>query len=176
MAEDEDTEELKKELKKLNPRARLKRLKDMEGKKKEEIIRIEDLIKDSEKQVKTEKVAEEIAPKQTRIDLSKLFEEAAGRLEATVKKEAPETERETITYISVRQLYNDYSQLQNIAYASMMGSLTSSHMEAVDKIGERLDNTKYESVGKEVANILVASRATLYKIKKYAGLEGRSNY
>ena len=58
----------------------------------------------------------------------------------------------------------------------MTGNITQTHKDAIDEIGERLDKTKYEPASAEVANILVASRATLYKIRKYAGLEGRGNY
>ena len=58
----------------------------------------------------------------------------------------------------------------------MMGPITSIQGGALDQIGERLDNTKYQTAGQEVANILVASRAALYKIKKYAGLESGKGY
>ena len=53
----------------------------------------------------------------------------------------------------------------------MEGELTDEHKEAIDAIGERLDRTRYVSSSNEIANILVASRATLHKIKKYAGLD-----
>tara|TARA_Y100000310_G_C20662957_1_gene805799 strand:+ start:1228 stop:1743 length:516 start_codon:yes stop_codon:yes gene_type:complete len=171
MADKEDIEELKRELKKLRPRDKLKRLKELEGKRKTEIDEIEDLIKDSEKELKTEEVAEEITPDQPDVDITKLFEEESERLESTVKKEAPDAEKDEMGYVPFKQVYNDYSQLQDITDASMMGPLTPTQMETVDNIGERLDNTKYQSASKEIANILVASKAALYKIKKYAGLE-----
>ena len=171
MPKDEDIEELKGELKKLRPRARLKRLKELEEKRKVEMIDIEDLIKDSENELKTEEIAEEITPREDEINIGRLFEEESKQLEGTVKKEAPETEGEDQKYASFKQVYNDYSALQDITYASMEGHLTSEHMDKVDRIGERLDKTKYVSASKEVANILVASRAVLYKIKKYAGLD-----
>ena len=171
MADNEDIKELKKELSKLKPKARIKKLKELEEKRKQEMVEIEDLIKDSEKELKTEEVAEEIAPDQTEVNIGRLFEEGE-QLERTVKKEAPETpEREERGYVSFQQAYSDYSRLQDITYASMMGPLTSVQMGAVDQIGERLDTTKYQSASKELANILVASRSTLYKIKRYAGLE-----
>jgi len=171
MVDKEDIEELKKELQKLRPKDKLKRLKELEEKRKTEMTEIEDLIKDSEKEVKTEEVADEIVPEQPEVDITKLFEEEAARLETTVKKEAPDTEREERGYMPFKQAYTDYSRLQDIAYSSMMGPLTTMQMDAVDRIGERLDNTKYHSQSAEVADMLVASRATLYKIKKYAGLE-----
>jgi hypothetical protein len=171
MPENEDIEELKKELKKLRPKDRLKRLKELEEKRKTEIDDIEELIKDSEKELKTESVAEEIAPKQDEINITRLFEDESGKLEGTVKKEAPETEKEDQGYMSFKQAYSDYARLQDIAYAGMMGSLTPAQENAVDKIGERLDKTKYQSASQETANVLVASRAALYKIRKYAGLD-----
>ena len=171
MPENEDIEELKKDLIKLRPKARLKKLKELEGIRRAEITDIEGLIKDSEKDVRTEEVAEEITPEQEEVDIGRLFREEGEQLERTVREEAPQTDDEDKRYIPFKQVYNDYSTLQDIAYASMEGQLTSEHMEAIDRIGERLDRTKYVSASREVANILVASRATLYKIKKYAGLE-----
>jgi len=171
MPESEDIKELKKELRTLQPEARLKKLKRLEEKTKANITDIEELIKDSEKELKTEEVAEDISPQQTEVNIGRLFEEDT-QLEGTVKKEAPETsEREALGYISFKQAYSDYSRLQNISYSSMMGPITPAQEGAVDKIGERLERSKYVSASEEVANILVASRAALYKIKKYAGLE-----
>jgi len=176
MPESEDIKELKAELRKLKPQARLKRLKELEEKRKSEITDIEELIKDSEKDIKTDEVAEEITPEQTEINIGRLFEEEAAQLESTVKKEAPETEEKDQKYLSFKQAYSDYSTLQDISYASMTGSLTSAQEGTLDKIGERLDNTKYKSASDEVANILVASRTALYKIKKYAGTEKEGGY
>ena len=51
------------------------------------------------------------------------------------------------------------------------GALNEEQMEAIDKIGERLQRFKYESASEEVANLVVASRAALHKIKRYAGLQ-----
>ena len=174
MADKEDIEELKEELKKLRPKDKLKRLKELEGKRKTEMGEIENLIKDSEKEVRTEEGAEEITPEQPEVDITRLFGEETVRLETTVKKEAPDTERGEVGYMPFKQAYNDYTRLQDITYASMMGPLTTTQMDTVDRIGERLDRTKYHSQSAEVADILVASRAALYKIRKYAGLEGRS--
>ena len=176
MPDNEDIEELKKELKKLRPDLRIKRLKELEGKRKSEITQIEDLIKDSEKDLKTEKVAEAIVPRQIEVDIRRLFEEDGNRLEATARREAPQAGKSSSRgYTPFKQIYNDYTQLQGIAYASMMGTITQAQREAVDKIGERLDRTKYEPSSREVANVLVASRAVLYKIRKYAGIEGTGN-
>ncbi|MCH8003095.1 MAG: hypothetical protein IH934_00550 [Nanoarchaeota archaeon] len=176
MPESEDIKELRKELKKLKPKDRLKRLKELGEKRKTEIDEIEELIKDSEKDLKTDEVAEEITPEQTEINIGRLFEEESGKLESTVRKEAPDTEKEDQKYVSLKQAYSDYSRLQDITYASMMGPITSTQMDAVDSIGERLDRSKYHSQSAEVADILVASRSVLYKIKKYAGLDEQRSY
>ena len=173
MPANEDIEELKKELKKLRPREKVKKLKELEEKRKTEMTEIEDLIKDSEKELKTEKVAEEIAPKQLEINIGRLFEEEAGRLERTAKEGTRAAESRE--YMPFKQLYSDYAQLQSAVYASMTGPLTQTQLEVVDRIGERLDKTKYQSASSEAANILVASRSALYKIRKYAGIE-RSNF
>ena len=169
MANNEDIEELKKELKKLKPEDRLKKLKELEEKRKAEITDIEELIKNSKEDIKTDAVADEIAPEQTEVNIGKLFKEESEQLEGTVKKEAPKTEEDKDT--AFKQLYTDYTALQEMAQASTYGALTSEQEEVVDQIGERLDKTKYQSASDEVANILVASRSVLYKIKKYAGLK-----
>ena len=176
MPESEDIKELRKELRKLKLGDRLKRLKALEKKRKSEVLDIGDLIKDSEKELKADEVADEIIPEQIEVNIQRLFDEGE-HLERTAREEAPETtEREEKSYVSLQQAYSDYTRLQDIAYASMMGPITSIQGGALDQIGERLDNTKYQTAGQEVANILVASRAALYKIKKYAGLESGEGY
>ena len=171
MDESEDIKELKKELSKLKPKEKLKRLKELGKKRKAEMADIEGLIIDSEKELKTDEVANEIVPEQEEINIGKLFVDDSTALESTVKKDAPDTEKEKPGYVSFQQSYSDYTKLQNIAYASMMGAITPTQMESVDKIGERLDRSKYHSQSAEIADMLVASRSTLYKIKKYAGVE-----
>src|SRR3989338_8225091 len=114
----EDIEELKKELKKLRPGDKVKKLKELEEKRKTEMTEIEDLIKDSEKELKTEKVAEEIAPRPLEINIGRLFEEEAGRLERTAKEGTRAAESRG--YIPFKQqLYSDYTQLQSMVYTSM---------------------------------------------------------
>lgn len=175
MEESEDIKELRKELQKLKPKDRIQKLRELEKKTKEDtktkINAIEELIKDSEKDLKTETVAEEIAPEPLEVDIGKLFREGEEKLERTVRKEAKKTETADRGYMAFQQVYGNYSKLKDIAYASMMGPLSHSQMEVVDQIGEKLDKSKYHSASQEVANILVASRAVLYKIRRYAGLE-----
>lgn len=169
---DEDIKELKGELKKLRPEQRIKKLKELEEKTKKNIVAIEDLIKDSENELKNDSFADSISPKHENVDIGRLFEGESGQLEGTVKKNSKADKAGFGTgYLSLQQAYSDYSQLRDIAYASMSGLLTSSHVEVLDQIGERLDNSKYKVASAEVANILVASKAVLYKVKKYAGLD-----
>jgi len=49
----------------------------------------------------------------------------------------------------------------------MMGTISQVQRKTLDKIGERLDTRKYVSASAEAADILVASRASLNKIRKY---------
>jgi hypothetical protein len=171
MAESEDIKELRNELRKLKPKDRLKKLKELEEKTKEEISAIEDLINDSKKEMKSDAVAEEITPEHIEINIARLFEDASTRLEITVNEGAPDAEMHLHDYSAFKQAYNDYSKLKDISYASLMGPLTTTQLDSIDTIGERLDKSKYQSQSAEIANILVASKATLYKIHKYAGLE-----
>tara|TARA_Y100000310_G_C20693601_1_gene823975 strand:+ start:3946 stop:4479 length:534 start_codon:yes stop_codon:yes gene_type:complete len=172
---EEDIQELKKELRKLKPQARIKKLKELEKTRKGEINKIEELIKDSEKDLKTEAVAEEVAPEQTDVNIERLFGEEENVLENTVKKESPDSGEGDNLYRSFKQATDDYSALKDISYATMMGPITSTQMDAIDQIGERLDQTKYHSASQEVADVLVASRSTLHKIKKYASLDKSGN-
>ena len=169
MANKEDIKEIKKELKKLKPRARIKKLRGLEEKRKLEIAQIEYLIKDIELDLKPP-VKEEIVPEQQE-NIGKIVEEESEQLEKTVKEESPIEDIKAPGYAAFKQAYGDYSSLRDISYASMMGPLTPAQMDQMDQIGERLDRTKYKSASEEVADILVASRSTLHKIKKYASLD-----
>lgn len=165
----------KEKLSKLPLRERIRRLKQLEKDKKKEIGEIDSLIKNSEKELKTEKVAEEVSPEESEVDISRLFRQEGEELERTVRKEAPaEEETEDGRYLSMQQLQEDYNELRELTYASIGGSLSGNQMEAIDKIGERIDRAKYVSASKEVANLVVASRAVLHKIKKYAGIDQKN--
>jgi len=171
MAFDEDIEELKRELSKLSPIERVKKLKELEEKRKEENDEIEDMIKDSEESIKVDNIAEEIAPEQNQVNINDLFSEEEPSLESAVNEETKSDEITGIGYLSSEQIQEDYTELRDLTNASLSGTLEQSQMQSIDKIGERLEKIKYHSASEEVANMLVASRAALYKIKKYAGLE-----
>jgi len=161
----------KDELNKLSPRERVKKLRELEENRKKEAGEITTLIEKSIKEIKTDEVATEIAPEPKDVDIGRLFEGEEAQLERTVREESKDEGEDTVKYMGFKQVYEDYKQLQGISYASMMGTMDETQVEVLDKIGERLDQTKYESASAEAANILVASRATLYKIRKYAGLQ-----
>ena len=167
----------KEELNKLSLRERLRRLKQLEEDRKKEIEEIDSLIKDSQKKLRTEEVAEEVSPEEREVDISRLFKQEEEELERTAREEAPSEEAEEgARYLSMQQAVDDYDELRELTYASIEGGLNENQMEAVDKIGERLDRAKYVSASKEVANVLVGSRAALYKIRKYAGLEDQQRF
>ncbi len=161
----------KSKLSKLSPSERVKKLKQLEEQRKDEVTEIESLIKESMQEIKTDKVATEVAPEPRDVDIGRLFGTEEAQLEKTVRQESKEEGEEPLKYISTKNAYQDYKQLQDISYASMMGTMNETQMEALDQIGEKLDRTKYVSASAEAADILVASRATLHKIKKYAGLD-----
>ena len=167
----------KEELNKLPLRERIRRLKQLEEDRKKEIDEIDNLIKDSQRDLRTEEVAEEVSPEESEVDISRLFRPEEEELERTIREEAPaeeEAEGEA-RYLSPQQALEDYEELRGLTYASMESGLSENQMEAIDQIGERLDRAKYVSASRDVANLVVASRAALHKIKKYAGLD-RENF
>jgi len=157
-------------IKRLRPEERIKRLKELGEKRKSEINKIDDLIKSTESEFNSDKIADEIAPQISPVNIDELFDEVSSPSSA-LDKDSSEDLAEFTGYRALKQFYSDYTELKDIQYASMNGSLDTNHLEAIDQIGERLDKTKYHSASEDVANVLVASKATLYKIRKYAGLE-----
>jgi len=167
----------KKELNKLPLRERIRRLKQLEEDRKKEIDEIDGLIKDSQRDLRSEEVAEEVSPEAEEVDISKLFRADEEELERTAREGAPAVEEEEggeARYLSLQQAVEDYEELRGLGYASMEGGLSENQMEAIDQIGERVDKAKYTSASREVANLVVASRAALHKIKKYAGLDNEN--
>src|SRR3989338_8235542 len=104
----------KKELAKLSPEERIKRLKLLEEERKKEGDEIEQLIKKSVQEMKNDKLAGEIAPEQKAVDISRLFETRGGeKLERTARQEAPAAAfmKGTRGYQAIAQTYEAYSQL-----------------------------------------------------------------
>ena len=164
----------KKELSKLLPQKRIEKLKSMEEERKKEANEIEILIKESLQELRTGRIAEEVAPEPRAVDISRLFEAPAEqRLERTAREEAPPVAltKGTRGYVTFGQAYGAYQKLKGIyATVSMGGSLTEEERATVGKIGERVTADRYAPVGEKTANLLDASRVILYKLRKETGL------
>ena len=164
----------KKELTKLSPQERIKKLKLMEEERKKEVNEIEELIKKSMHELKTDKIAEEIAPEQKAVDISRLFEtRGEDRLERTARKEAPSNlTRGNKGYQALVQTYQAYSQLTKFYGKISMGdNLTAEERDTINRIDEQIGVAeRYMTEGEKAASKLDASRAVLYKLKKETGL------
>ena len=162
----------KKELDRLSPQERIRRLKQLEEERKKEFDEIGELIKKSMQELKTDRLAEEITPEARAVDISRLFEKKESQsLERTARKEAPDSAARG--YQALAQTYEAYTQLQKLDKAlARYGSLTDEQKNLVGQIGERINLAeKYAPQGEKTANLLDASRATLHKLKKETGLE-----
>ena len=162
----------KKELSKLSPEERIKKLKSMEESRKKEVDEIERLIIKSMQELKIGKIAEEVAPGQRAVDISRLFEAGGGSLERTAKQ-APALTKGAKGYQAIVQTYEAYSQLQKLDKTfSAYGNLTEEQKALVGDIGERLNRAeKYMSEGEKAASKLNAGRAVLYKLRKETGID-----
>ena len=163
----------KKQLTKLSPEERIKKLKLMEEERKKEVNEIEELIKKSMQELKTDKIAGEIAPEQRAVDISRLFEtKGEDRLERTAREEAPQSAKGTKGYQALVQTYEAYSQLTKFyGKISMGGNLTAEERDAINRIDEQIGVAeRYMTEGEKAASKLDASRMVLYKLKKETGL------
>ena len=164
----------KKELTKLSPEERIKKLKLMEEERKKEVNEIERLIKESMQELKTDKLAEEVAPEQRAVDISRLFESRGeDRLERTAREGAPHAfGRGTRGYQALVQTYEAYSQaIKLYSSVSMGGSLSEEEKRLMGDIIERVNTAeRYMTDSEKVASKLDATRAVLYKLKKETGL------
>ena len=164
----------KKELAKLSPETRIKRLKSLEEEGKREVDEIGILIKESIRQLKTEKLAEEVAPEQIAVDISRLFEATGeARLEKTVRKEGQNALiKGILNYHMLLQTYEDYSQLKKFHdVVAMGGNLTQDQVARLAEIDERINKAgRYTSESEMIANKLNATRMVLYRLKKETGI------
>lgn len=163
----------KKELTRLSPKERIKRLKLLEEEKKKEVDEIGHLIRDSMRELKTDKLAEEVAPEQRAVDISRLFESNAGHnLEGAAKKEAS-SGKGNQGYQTLMQVQYDYTKLKKFEYAlSVEGTLTQEQLASIGQIGERINRAeRYMTESEKTASKLDASRVVLYKLKKETGLD-----
>ena len=165
----------KKELSRLSPEERIKRLKLLEEERKKEVNEIELLIKESMQEIKTDKLAEEIAPEQKAVDISRLFETTGEqRLERTAREEALAATfvKGTRGYTPIQQVEYTYSQVNRLNSAlSAYGALNNEEKRLVGEIGERLTTAeRYMTESEKVASKLNATKAVLYKLMKETGL------
>ena len=165
----------KKELNKLSPEERIKRLKLMEEERKKEVNEIERLIKESMQEIKTDKLADEIAPEQKAVDISKLFETTAGeKLERTAREETRPAAlmKGTKGYQAFVETYQAYSQAKELyGIALTGGGLTEEQKVAMLQIEERISTAeRYMTESEKTASKLDASRVTLYRLKKLTRL------
>ena len=165
----------KSALSKLSPEEKIKKLKLMEEERKKEVNEIEKLINESMKELKTDKLAGEVAPEPRAVDISRLFDANWGQsLERTARQEGPPSSlmKGSKGYHAIVQTYQDYSQLKKFySILSMEGNLTEEQIASIGQIGERINKAeKYMSEGERAASKLDASRMVLYKLKKETGL------
>ena len=163
----------KKELEKLSPAERLKKLRSMEEAGKKEANEIEALIKKSMQEMKIDKIAKDVAPEQRAVDISGLFE--AGNehnLERTARREARGNAKAATGYHAIAQTYQAYGELKGMyGVVSSGGSLTEEQRAAIGQIGEKLSRAeKYMTESEKTSSKLDASRNVLYKLKKETGL------
>ncbi len=163
----------KKELTKIPPQERIKKLKLMEDERKKEVDEIESLIKESIKEIKTDKLAEEIAPEQRVVDISRLFEMTGEQALERAARKGRAASLRGVRYPAFLRPYEDYSQLKKLySILSIGGSLTEDQLSLVGKIGERINKfQKYIPEGEKYVSILDASKAVLKKLKSETGIE-----
>ena len=164
----------KKELIKIPPQERIKKLKLLEDERKKEADEIESLIRESIRELKTDKLAEEIAPEQRVVDISRLFEMTGEQaLERAARKGRQTFQARGVRYPVFAQTYEDYSRLKKLySIISVGGSLTEDQLNLVGKIGERINRfQKYIPEGEKYLSILDASKAVLKKLKSETGLD-----
>ena len=137
-------------------------MKQLEEENKKEIEEAGKLIKEIQLGVEREKIAEGVAVPETKpVDIGSLFKEEES-LETAVKKEAPlDEEGKSPLY----QLAQDYEEAREMLYSQE--PLNEEQLEWIDKLGERVDKTKYTTKSQELANLAVATRSLVYKIRKY---------
>lgn len=165
----------KRELLRLPPSERIKKLRLMEEERKEEVNEIEKLINESMRDLRANKLADEIAPEQRAVDISRLFETSGEqRLERTAREETPPAAlmRGTRGYQAIVQTYKAYSEAIKLYSAvSMGGSLGEEEKKLVGDIIERVNTAeRYMTDSEKVASKLDAARAVLYKLRKETGL------
>jgi len=153
----------KEELEKLTPDERIKKLKEIEQENKKEIQEAEKLIQKTEAEITRENIAESVKVPETKpIDIGELFKEEQS-LETTVKEGAPQKEGEEKS--PLYQLSQAYEEAKGMLYSSE--ALNDNQLERIDQLGERVEKMKYQKTSDQIANLAVATKSIVQKLKKY---------
>lgn len=153
----------KEELTKLSPKERIKKLKLMEKERKQDVNEIERLIQESMKELRTDKIAEEIAPQQKAVDISTLFEAPEQGLEKSAKEALKQS-----TSIKGRGEYQAGAQPY---YHSKTDGGTVPQQPKMQ--ADREATEVYMTEGEKLVSKTSAGRATVYKLRKETGLDLR---
>jgi len=95
MAKDDEIEDIKK----LSPEERIKRLREITKKDKEEIEKAHELIRESERELQIEEKVKEVRiPQDQEVDIEELFKPEGEALEETVEREQPHISEEEIRH------------------------------------------------------------------------------
>ncbi len=165
----------KKELGKLSPEGRIKKLREMEQKhaedRKKESEEIDTLIRKSMEDFKTDEIAKRVAPKPREVDITQLFSEEEMELRSPRTKPVAEAD---VLYKVQEQLANDYGSLKKMLdYELSPSAMSPGQRQQLDTIQNRIDfvSYKHRSAAEEVNILVSASREALHRIRKYVGLE-----
>lgn len=167
------------ELKKLNPRERLQRLKELEDKKKEEIKEAEVMISQAERDIQKEEIVKNIeVPHEDTPKIRELLEEETDSvLENTINTSDIPDDVSGFQYQIPAQLQNEisdlYTRMNELRHNSNWSEEEfGSFYEATERINEI--HNKFEekvrqgyTISEDVTSRLVASQNVEYNIKKY---------
>jgi hypothetical protein len=152
----------KEELAKLKPEERIKRLKEIEEESKKQIEEAEKIIQASEGQIVKEQIERNIAvPETKKIEISDLFEQPPTDLEKKAAEAKTEEPTEKQLQYMVSQAYEEVSEMD-------YQDLSKQDLQKIDALGERLEKVKYHTESENIANMVVATRSLISKIKKYS--------
>ncbi|MBW2975646.1 hypothetical protein KY366_08050 [Candidatus Woesearchaeota archaeon] len=151
----------KEELEKLTPLERLKRLKDLQKENEKEIKEAEKLITETKTRIENDNLAESVkVPELKPVDIESLFRDESS-LENTVQGAPEQSEEESQLYL-LAQAYEEAREM----YQSE-GPLNEEQLEWIDRLGEKVEKASYETFTKELADLVVATKSLVHKIRKY---------
>ncbi|MEA2035991.1 MAG: hypothetical protein U9O94_00675 [Nanoarchaeota archaeon] len=151
----------KEELEKLTPAEKIKKLKEIEEQNKKEIREAEKLIKETESKIKGDKIAESVNVPETKpVDISELFAPEGGALEQAAKEAESGLTDDNVKYF----VKDAYDGVREALYGEAESN--TEMMEKIDAIGEKLERVKYFHVADEIANLAVAAKQMIYKLRR----------